>query len=129
MGVIQAIISRCECDTQERIRHIVAGERSFVFLLKEPLYLLMITTNNVPIQFLRRQLECAVGFVLLCAALHTHTSTARTRAHSRRQHDHKLREPRVAALASTRRRRRRHHHHHHHRSHHHNHHSHHHRHP
>ena len=38
MGVIQAIISRCECDTEERIKHIVAGSRSFVFLLKEPLY-------------------------------------------------------------------------------------------
>lgn len=37
MGVIQAIISRCECDTEERIRHITAGDRSFVFLLKEPM--------------------------------------------------------------------------------------------
>jgi hypothetical protein len=50
MGVIQAIISRCECDALERIRHIEAGKYRFVFLLREPLYLLLITTSTVPIQ-------------------------------------------------------------------------------
>ena len=44
MGVIQAIISRCECDTEERIRHITAGGRSFVFLLKEPMCVIATTT-------------------------------------------------------------------------------------
>lgn len=77
MGVIQAIISRCECDTEERIRHIVAGDRIFVFALKEPLYLLIISKRNVPIPFLRRKLDYVyrqITFVLT-AKVYDHLTT------------------------------------------------------
>jgi len=55
MGVIQAIIGRCQANKAE-LNQIIMNRRRFVFLLDGPLYLVAICKTDEPEAYLRRQL-------------------------------------------------------------------------
>ncbi|ORY06185.1 DUF254-domain-containing protein [Basidiobolus meristosporus CBS 931.73] len=63
MGVIQAIVSFF-VDTGDSIRSITAGEHKFVFLLKNPLYLLAVTKTGEPESHIQTQLMYLYNQVL-----------------------------------------------------------------
>jgi hypothetical protein len=48
MGLLQAVISTV-ADQDDHLRHIVAGEHRFVFLLKGPFYLVGIACTGEPV--------------------------------------------------------------------------------
>eukprot|EP01088_Endostelium_zonatum_P017174 TRINITY_DN4933_c0_g1_i1.p1 TRINITY_DN4933_c0_g1~~TRINITY_DN4933_c0_g1_i1.p1 ORF type:complete len:450 (+),score=93.10 TRINITY_DN4933_c0_g1_i1:48-1397(+) len=56
MGVIQAIVSFVAVGG-DSIKSIIAGDHRIVFLLKGPLYFVLVTSNKEPITELQRQLE------------------------------------------------------------------------